>query len=225
MNSIDRINKINLKELEDNVPDSASWHMDYKDSNYIYIGGLNPKLMDKDILTIFSQFGLPTHIKLLKDKDEHGNVVNKGFGYLKYLDFRSCVLAVDNLNGIIIYDKKIKVDHCWFQLRDNETEDDYHVDYDKLVPKTKEIEYPLDGEKTRPKDEGHIIKDKEEDFNDPLEDMNKLVHDKDIDIDDELKDPMAGFVSKRRSGSTKHIHKSKKQKSEKKQVNEELINN
>lgn len=209
MNSIDRINKINQQELDDNVQDSASWHMDYKDSSYIYIGGLNPKLLDKDILIIFSQYGLPTHIKLLKDTDETGNTVNKGFGYLKYDDFKSCVLAVDNLNGVVLYDKKIRVDHCWFQLKESESEDDYRVDYDKLVPKTKEIEYKREVSKYSSKEKKETITEQDDEFKDPLQDMTK--HKANDEVDDEFRDPMADFVKKRHS-SSRHGHRSKRHK-------------
>lgn len=74
----------------------SSWHDQYKDSAYIFIGGLPSELTEGDVLTIFSQFGEPEHIDLIRDK-ETGK--KRGFGFMKYDDQRSTILAVDNLNG------------------------------------------------------------------------------------------------------------------------------
>jgi len=49
------INKINEKELELGV-NGASWHDEYKDSAYIYVGGLHFDLTEGDVITIFSQY-------------------------------------------------------------------------------------------------------------------------------------------------------------------------
>ena len=35
---------------------SGSWHDEYKDSAYVFIGGLNYELTEGDVITIFSQF-------------------------------------------------------------------------------------------------------------------------------------------------------------------------
>lgn len=200
MNSINRINQINQRELDNNVPDSGSWHMDYKESNYIFIGGINSKLKEKDLIVIFSQFGLPTHIKLVKNPDTGEN---KGFGYLKYADFRSCILAIDNMNGVVVYDKHIRVDHCWFQLRDDESEDSYVIDYDQLMPKPKEIEYK---EETLHKSE---IPKVEDELKDPMDELKGSINDDLEDpMDDDLADPMVGFIKKRKLGD-KHRHKHK----------------
>ena len=37
---------------------------------------------------------------------------SKGFGFIAYEDQRSTDLAVDNLNGIKLCNRTIKVDHC-----------------------------------------------------------------------------------------------------------------
>ena len=79
-----------------------------------------------DILTIFSQYGIPVDLKLVRDR-ESGE--SKGFAYLKYEDQRSTVLAVDNLNGVKIAGRSIRVDHTMFTPRD----DDY--DYARAVEK------------------------------------------------------------------------------------------
>ncbi|KAI0268149.1 hypothetical protein BC834DRAFT_821661 [Gloeopeniophorella convolvens] len=101
------INKINERELELGVG-SASWHDEYKDSAYIFVGGLHFDLTEGDVVTIFSQYGEVVDVNLPRDK-ETGKT--KGFGFLMYEDQRSTVLAVDNLNGATVLDRTLRVDH------------------------------------------------------------------------------------------------------------------
>jgi len=99
----------------------ASWHADYRDTAYVYIGGLPFELSEGDIITIFSQFGEPTYVNLIRDK-ETGK--SKGFAFLKYEDQRSTDLAVDNLGGATIMNRIIRVDHTRYKKREDEVEDD-----------------------------------------------------------------------------------------------------
>jgi RNA-binding motif X-linked protein 2 len=57
MNQVKHVERINAAEVERNIADSASWHADYADSAYIYVGGLDPRLTEGDVVTIFSQVG------------------------------------------------------------------------------------------------------------------------------------------------------------------------
>ncbi|KAI5299436.1 hypothetical protein KEM56_003238 [Ascosphaera pollenicola] len=108
MNAIRQIQRLNKQELEHAVPPEASWHSDYRDSAYIYIGGLPFDLSEGDILTIFSQFGEPVHLDLVRDK-ETGK--SRGFAFLQYEDQRSTDLAVDNLTGATVLGRVLRVDH------------------------------------------------------------------------------------------------------------------
>ncbi|EDO00839.1 hypothetical protein SS1G_03313 [Sclerotinia sclerotiorum 1980 UF-70] len=117
MNSIRQIQELNRRELENGVPPSASWHTDYRDTAYIYIGGLPFELSEGDVLTIFSQYGEPTYINLVRDK-ETGK--SKGFAFLKYEDQRSTDLAVDNLGGAVIAGRTLKVDHTRYKRKEGE---------------------------------------------------------------------------------------------------------
>jgi RNA-binding motif protein, X-linked 2 len=98
----------------------ASWHADYRDTAYIYIGGLPFELSEGDIITIFSQFGEPTYINLIREK-ETGK--SRGFAFLKYEDQRSTDLAVDNLGGAIIMNSTLKVDHTRYKKRDDQPDE------------------------------------------------------------------------------------------------------
>ena len=111
----------NLFVLITNRPPAASWHADYRDTAYIYIGGLPFDLSEGDIVTICSQFGEPVHINLVRDK-ETGK--SRGFAFLKYEDQRSTDLAVDNLGGATVLGRILRVDHVRYKKRDDEEEGD-----------------------------------------------------------------------------------------------------
>jgi RNA-binding motif protein, X-linked 2 len=98
----------------------ASWHADYRDTAYIYIGGLPFELSEGDVITIFSQFGEPTYINLVRDK-ETGK--SRGFAFLKYEDQRSTDLAVDNLGGTVIMGRTLKVDHTRYKKKDDQPDE------------------------------------------------------------------------------------------------------
>ncbi|KAA8647142.1 uncharacterized protein ATNIH1004_005830 [Aspergillus tanneri] len=120
MNSIRQIQALNKRELENAIPPEASWHADYRDTAYIYIGGLPYDLSEGDIVTIFSQYGEPVHVNLVRDK-ETGK--SRGFAFLKYEDQRSTDLAVDNLGGATVLDRILRVDHVRYKKRDDEEGD------------------------------------------------------------------------------------------------------
>ncbi|KAI4726366.1 hypothetical protein E4T49_05897 [Aureobasidium sp. EXF-10728] len=130
MNQIKQVQRLNERELEKVVPSNASWHTDYRDTAYIYVGGLNLDLSEGDIITIFSQYGEPVWIRLMRDK-ETGK--SKGFCWLKYEDQRSCDLAVDNLGGATVMGRMLAVDHTRYKKRDDEDEDEGYVGQDKQI--------------------------------------------------------------------------------------------
>ncbi|MCJ1338453.1 hypothetical protein MMC09_003741 [Bachmanniomyces sp. S44760] len=117
MNGIREIQALNKRELENHVSPEASWHADYRDTAYIYIGGLTFDMTEGDVIAIFSQYGEPVHINLVRDK-ETGK--SKGFAFLKYEDQRSTDLAVDNLGGATVLGRTLKVDHTRYKRKDDE---------------------------------------------------------------------------------------------------------
>ncbi|KAJ5353946.1 Nucleotide-binding alpha-beta plait [Penicillium brevicompactum] len=121
MNSIRQVQALNKRELENAVPPEASWHADYRDTAYVYIGGLPFDLSEGDIVAIFSQYGEPVHVNLVRDK-ETGK--SKGFAFLKYEDQRSTDLAVDNLGGATVLGRMLRVDHTRYKRKDDEGEED-----------------------------------------------------------------------------------------------------
>jgi RNA-binding motif protein, X-linked 2 len=117
MNAIRQTQALNQKELDNCIPPEASWHRDYEDTAFIYIGGLDPDFSEGDIVTIFSQYGEPVYINLVRDKETG---VSKGFAFLKYQDQRSCDLAVDNLGGASVRGRLLRVDHTRYKAHDDE---------------------------------------------------------------------------------------------------------
>ncbi|QEU60883.1 Ist3 [Kluyveromyces lactis] len=166
MNQIRSIQKLSERELECGIlkPES-SWHHEYKDQAYINFGGMHLELTEADILTIFSQYGCPVDIKLVRDQTTGKS---KGFGFLKYEDQRSTILAVDNLNGAKVCGRLIRVDHAFYRPRSDEAE------YEEAVRQELEKDFSKTGDVP-----SEPIK--QEPVADPL---------------DEFADPMAAFLKK-----------------------------
>ena len=125
MNAIRATAALNQRELDAAIPISASWHVDYRDTAWLYVGGFPPELSEGDIITIFSQYGNPTHLNLIRER-ETGK--SKGFGFLKYEDQRSCDLAVDNLGGAEVLGRVLRVDHTRYKRKDGESEETYSIE-------------------------------------------------------------------------------------------------
>merc|ERR1719323_1839328 len=100
---------MNEKELAAGVAGTKnSWHYEYKDSAWIFLGGLPYEMTEGDVICMFSQYGEPVHINLIRD---HNTGKSKGYGFLCYMDQRSTILAVDNLNAQKVLGRQIRVDH------------------------------------------------------------------------------------------------------------------
>lgn len=106
MTNIKNIKKLSEQELKSGL--KTSWHDQYKDSAWIFVGGLPYDLSEGDVLCIFSQYGEIVNINLVRDKISGKS---KGFCFICYEDQRSTVLSVDNLNGIKVLGRTIRVDH------------------------------------------------------------------------------------------------------------------
>ncbi|OAP61092.1 hypothetical protein AYL99_03293 [Fonsecaea erecta] len=144
MNAIRQTQLLNKRELENATPPSASWHADYRDTAWIYIGGLHLGLTEGDVIIVFSQYGNPTHLNLIRDK-ETGK--SKGFAFLKYEDQRSCDLAVDNLGGAEVLGRLLRVDHTRYKKKDDEDEDTYRIDRLEALAEAEEAGLNGDGKR------------------------------------------------------------------------------
>ncbi|GBN88501.1 RNA-binding motif protein, X-linked 2 [Araneus ventricosus] len=121
--NVKNINKLNEIELSKGTVNKKSWHDLYKDSAWIFIGGLAYGLTEGDILCVFSQYGEIVNLNLVRDK-KTGKT--KGFCFLCYANQKSTILAVDNLNGIKLCTRTIRVDHVanYKPPKDNEQDDE-----------------------------------------------------------------------------------------------------
>ncbi|PNF26126.1 hypothetical protein B7P43_G04445 [Cryptotermes secundus] len=106
MTNVKNIKKLSELELKRSL--KTSWHDQYKDSAWIFIGGLPYNLTEGDVICVFSQYGEVVNLNLVRDK---ATGKSKGFCFLCYEDQRSTALAVDNLNGIKLLGRTIRVDH------------------------------------------------------------------------------------------------------------------
>uniref|UniRef100_A0AAY5EXA8 RRM domain-containing protein n=1 Tax=Electrophorus electricus TaxID=8005 RepID=A0AAY5EXA8_ELEEL len=50
------INELNEREAHLGIKDSVSWHSEYKNSAWIFIGGFPYELTEGDIICVFSQY-------------------------------------------------------------------------------------------------------------------------------------------------------------------------
>ncbi|XP_021945409.1 RNA-binding motif protein, X-linked 2 [Folsomia candida] len=107
LTNVRNIAKLSERELKYN-DGKTSWHDEYRDSAWIFIGGLPYDLTEGDIIAVFSQYGEPVNLNLIRDKVTGKS---KGFGFLCYEDQKSTILAVDNFNAIKISGRTIRVDH------------------------------------------------------------------------------------------------------------------
>ncbi|RXG73026.1 RNA-binding motif protein, X-linked 2 [Armadillidium vulgare] len=131
LTNVKNIEKLSKLELDQGIPIEKSWHQQYRDSAWIFFGGLNYDLTEGDVICVFSQYGEVANINLIRD---HKTGKSKGFGFLCYEDQRSTILAVDNLNGI----KKLFTEGCAPQpiFHHNQTKDE-EVETLAVIPKAK----------------------------------------------------------------------------------------
>ncbi|XP_030838310.1 LOW QUALITY PROTEIN: RNA-binding motif protein, X-linked 2-like [Strongylocentrotus purpuratus] len=123
LTNVKNINKLNELEAQYGVSSTASWHQQYKDSAYIFIGGMPFELTEGDVLCVFSQYGEIVNINLVRDKKTGKS---KGYCFIAYEDQRSTILAVDNFNGIKLKGRTLRVDHVseYRKPKDDEELDD-----------------------------------------------------------------------------------------------------
>jgi|TARA_B110000208_G_scaffold163596_1_gene200560 RNA-binding motif X-linked protein 2 len=147
MNRVQEINRINELELSKGIAGAASWHWQYRNSAWIFVGGLVVKLTEGDVLCVFSQWGEIDDIHLARDATSGRS---KGFAFIRYVDARSCVLAVDNMNGIEICNRTISVDHkLEYAAPKRKREELAKLDAAELAPKEWKAGHAYEGKELR----------------------------------------------------------------------------
>lgn len=183
MNTVRAIQKLNKRELEAGISPEGSWHTDYRDTAFIYVGGLPFELSEGDIITLFSQYGEPVWIKLARDK-ETGK--SRGFCWLKYEDQRSTDLAVDNMGGAQVLGRTLRVDHTRYKPRDDEDM------RDNTMGEIEEVKEPEKKRRRRGETESETESEEERPLLQEEIELRKLIR----DLDDD--DPMKGALVKRK---------------------------
>ena len=105
---VDAVKKLIDQELANLTPASGSWHTQYSSSAYIYIGNLDLRLTEGDVITVFSQFGDIVDINMARDRDTGKSM---GFCFLAFENQKSTILAVDNMVGYSLIGRPLRVDH------------------------------------------------------------------------------------------------------------------
>ncbi|KAJ6820428.1 zinc finger CCCH domain-containing protein 25 [Iris pallida] len=118
---VKRTQKINSTEAALGISEDASWHAKYKESAYVFVGGIPYDLTEGDLVAVFAQYGEVVDVNLVRDK---GTGKSKGFAFVAYEDQRSTILAVDNLNGAMVLGRIVRVDHVSNYKKKEEEEDD-----------------------------------------------------------------------------------------------------
>jgi RNA-binding motif X-linked protein 2 len=111
MNNVRNIENITNEELKAGIIagiTKGSWHDEYRNSSWVFVGGLSFELTEGDIICVMSQWGEVEDIHYIRDKDTQKP---KGFAFIKYEDYKSTVLAVDNFNGTKLLGRTLRVDH------------------------------------------------------------------------------------------------------------------
>ncbi|KAJ3362313.1 hypothetical protein GGF31_001613 [Allomyces arbusculus] len=211
MNNVRAIQKLSHAELAAGTAGTrGSWHDQYRHSSLIYCGGLPYDLTEGDIIAVFSQYGEVLDIHLVRDK---ATGQSKGFCFLKYEDQRSTDLAVDNLNGIKLLQRTIRVDHVDRYARSDKELDPKELQ--KLTPKEqndlarRRALEDLYGGNVAPELWGKTTEEAERALLEDDHGSNDDAHDSDADgLDPD--DPMFEFLLAERKRAKKEERKRKK---------------
>lgn len=199
MNNVRSVEQINEEELKHGLfggLSKGSWHEKYRNSAWVYFGGLSYELTEGDIICVMSQWGEIEDIHLIREQDTGKS---KGFAFVKYEDARSTILAVDNFNGAKLLGRTLRCDHV----------ENYKLP--KHIREKEEENLKQNPDAGFRMEAGHAYKDKE------LASAYNI--DKGVDLwrKSSEESDSADSVKEERNDSREKKHKSKKHKKEKKE--------
>lgn len=99
----DAKNKAIILELLEDIPDSEI----KPPENVLFVCKLNPITQDDDLENIFSRFGPIKSCQIIKNKKTGQS---EGYGFIEFEKIEDCEKAYLKMNGVIIDDRRIKVD-------------------------------------------------------------------------------------------------------------------
>jgi RNA recognition motif-containing protein len=89
MNTIREIEKINLQELDRGIAGtSASWHRQYEQAAWVYVGNLGNELTEGDVLSVMSQYGEVSISKMLLHHASFGGIFSIALFFILLTDRR-----------------------------------------------------------------------------------------------------------------------------------------
>jgi RNA-binding motif X-linked protein 2 len=185
-------------------------HDDFKDSAYIYIGGIPYELTEGDVICVFSQFGEVLDINMVRDQ-ETGK--SKGFCFLKYDDQRSTVLAVDNMNGANLLGRTLRVDHSREYKQKSKKKKKKYRDEESEESEESEVELDEDG---KPRVKGFNVAPKG--WLDPVVEQSSESEQEDLGHDIDPDDPMRDYLIEKRKEEKLAVKKKHKSGRKRKQI-------
>lgn len=111
MNNVRSVEKLAQEEFKLGIfggISKGSWHEEYVDSAWVFLGGFSFELTEGDLICVMSQWGEIEDIHLVREKETNKS---RGFAFIKYEDNRSTILAVDNMNGVKLLNRVLRCDH------------------------------------------------------------------------------------------------------------------
>lgn len=110
--------ELNQRELALGITPEASWHQEFADTNWIFVGGLPLRMTEGDLLVMFSQYGTVIDVQLARDRKTGKS---KGFAFIEYEEHASTILAVDNFDGVKMMDRVLTVNHRRYERKNPPT--------------------------------------------------------------------------------------------------------
>ncbi|TPX60642.1 hypothetical protein SpCBS45565_g07457 [Spizellomyces sp. 'palustris'] len=209
MNVVKEIERLNAAELFRDIKESASWHSQYKDSAYVFVGGIPYQLTEGDLIAVFSQYGEIVDLNLVRDKQSGKS---KGFAFIAFEDQRSTTLTVDNFNGIKILNRTLRVDHV-AKYRGPKKDDDF--DEEEETKRKLQILPPHLRPKEQKPDEGDSSSSESE-----MDEARRIAEE--LDKEDPMRAYLARKAAKKAKKEAKKAKKEKKKKHKEKGAGESI---
>ena len=146
MNRLNDVKKLNEKERQLGVTvGKGSWHDDFRGAAWVYVGGLPKRVTEGDVLVLMGQFGPIQDMVLGRERDTGAP---RGHAFVRFENWLSTVLAVDNMNGATLgrERRRLNVDHAQGyegpRTAEGAVEDTEYARWFQVPPRTPSPEEP-----------------------------------------------------------------------------------
>ncbi|KAK9813604.1 hypothetical protein WJX73_010245 [Symbiochloris irregularis] len=90
----------------------------------LYVGNLHPYVNEAMLQEIFATLGPVAEVKVIKDKVTG---MSAGYGFIKFLDHRAADLALQSINGRVLYGQEVRVNWAFQKDQREDTATHSHV--------------------------------------------------------------------------------------------------